>query len=86
MAQDKKLTKDTWLNLSTDQGLAANVEIVVQNTGSSNVRVETSIAEPASEDFGLLAKPFESVKASPTGGEFVWVLSVVQDGIVQPQF
>lgn len=86
MAKDKKLTKDTWLDLSTDQGLAANVEIVVQNAGSSNVRVETSIAEPADVDFGLIVQPFESVKATPTGGEFVWVLPINEDGIVQPQF
>ena len=86
MAQDKKLIKNIWLNLSTDQGLAADVEIVVQNTGSSHVRVQTSILEPIATDFGIIIKPLDSVKASPTDGEFVWVLSLNEDGFVQPQF
>lgn len=86
MAQDKKLTKNQWLNLSTDQGLLANVEMVVQNSGSPNVRVETSVAEPAEESFGIIVKPLDSVKATPTGGEFVWVLPINADGVVQPQF
>lgn len=78
MAQDIIIDGNEWIDLTTLFGLLAGDPILVQNTGSQILRVETSELQPTETDNGLGLAIFAVASAAPVAPEKVWALSVGQ--------
>ncbi len=73
------LPSDTWVNLYTATGLSVGKKLLLQNLGSSNIRLTTKETAPAAGDgFKRVESGQQATNESGSTGE--WVLSPIIGG------
>ncbi len=77
---DVPLAADTWVNITSGISASPGDDLIVQNIGSTQIRVETSIGAPAADagDVGLCVNPKKSAQAVTGGSENVWARAIGQ--------
>lgn len=71
-ANDVKIEKDVWTDLTAAAGAVAGDDIRVQNLGGHDIRVETADAQPSGDIVGTLVGPRKQALAETTASEKVW--------------
>ncbi len=82
---DIALAADTWVNITATIGASAGDDIIVQNTGRQQIRVETSVGEPAANDIGLLVAHVKSAQALTGATENVWAIAIGENSTVHAE-
>ncbi len=77
---DVPLPTDTWVNLTSAISASAGDDLIVQNIGAIQIRVENSVGDPgaAVDNVGLCVNPKESAQATTGALENVWARAIGQ--------
>lgn len=78
------LTKNTWVDLYAATSIAVGTRILIQNIGSTPLKLHTSASEPASNAGYVLLSSMQAM-ANETGDSGCWVKSDYTDGQVNVQ-
>ncbi len=84
---DVPLPADEWVNLTSEISASAGDDLIVQNIGSVQIRVENSVGDPgaAVADVGLCVNPKESAQATTGGSENVWARAIGENSIAHAE-
>lgn len=74
------LPANTWVDLYADTGITVGVKILLQNLGTTGVRLASSAASPAGDGFKRVTSGQEAF--NETGDSGAWAYSPVIDGLL----
>ncbi len=82
---DVPLPADTWVDITTAISASVGDDLIVQNIGGIQIRVDTDATEPPSADIGLYVNPKNSAQAITTALEKVWARAIGENSIIHAE-
>lgn len=79
---DIPLPKNTWVDVTSAFGSSAGDDLLVQNVGQIQIRVENSLAEPSTDDVGYSTSPGRSVQALTNPTDSVWAIAIGENSLI----
>lgn len=75
------LPANTWVDLYSETGITVGVKILLQNLGSTNIRIATKTTAPLAADGFKRVNPNQQA-TNETGDSGAWAYSPIVDGLV----